>query len=133
MISFKKALDKVITHASILPPVEKNIYQIDSDVLAEDIKAKEDIPLFSNSAMDGFALRAEDTHSVPVAMNVKGCIKAGDSPRIKVGKGETVKIMTGAPLPEGANAVVMVEDTEEKEKKVFEKGERVKIHILPWK
>jgi molybdopterin molybdotransferase len=121
MISFEKALNLVLNHTPSLLPVEKSIYEINSDILAEDIKAKGDLPLFSNSAMDGFALRSEDTHSVPVALKIRGCIKAGDSPRIKVRKGEAVKIMTGAPLPESADAVVMKEDTEEKEKEVLVK------------
>jgi molybdopterin molybdotransferase len=121
MISFEKALNLVLDHTPSLLPVEKTIYEINSDILAEDIKAKGDLPLFSNSAMDGFALRSEDTHSVPVALKIKGCIKAGDSPGIKVNEGEAVKIMTGAPLPESADAVVMKEDTEEKEKEVLVK------------
>jgi molybdopterin molybdotransferase len=132
MINFKEALNLVLSHTPILPVDEKSIYEINSDILAEDIKAKEDLPLFSNSAMDGFALRSEDLKYAPVALKIKGCIKAGDSPGRRVNKGEAMKIMTGAPLPEGADAVVMVEDTEEKEKevlvnKVIEKDENVRL------
>jgi molybdopterin molybdotransferase len=119
MIHFEEALRLVLSNAPILPITEKNNYEINSDILAQDIRAKEDLPLFSNSAMDGFALRSEDTHPVPVDLKIKGCIKAGDSPGIKVGEGEAAKIMTGAPMPEGADAVVMVEDTEEKESQVL--------------
>ncbi len=132
MIHFEETLRLVLSNASILPIAEKNNYEINSDILAQDIRAKEDLPLFSNSAMDGFALRSDDAHSVPVDLKIKGCIKAGDSPGIKVGEGEAVKIMTGAPMPEGADAVIMVEDTEEKErnvqiKKSIKKGENVRI------
>jgi molybdopterin molybdotransferase len=132
MITFKNALDLVLVNTPILPAVLKNVHEIDSDVLAEDIEAKVDLPVFSNSAMDGYALRFEDTHSVPVVLKIKGCIKAGDFPRAIVGKGEAAKIMTGAPLPEGANAVVIVEDTEEKEKTIIvkesvKKGENVRL------
>ncbi|HEB34482.1 MAG TPA: molybdopterin molybdenumtransferase MoeA [Candidatus Aminicenantes bacterium] len=132
MIHFEETLRLVLSNAPILPITEKNNYEINSDILAQDIRAREDLPLFSNSAMDGFALRSEDTHSVPVDLKIKGCIKAGDSPGIKVGEGEAVKIMTGAPMPAGADAVVMVEDTEEKErnvqiKKSIKKGENVRI------
>ncbi|KKM83404.1 hypothetical protein LCGC14_1309780 [marine sediment metagenome] len=132
MIHFEETLRLVLSNAPILPITEKNNYEINSDILAQDIRAREDLPLFSNSAMDGFALRSDDTHSVPVDLKIKGCIKAGDSPRIKVGEGEAVKIMTGAPMPEGADAVIMVEDTEEKErnvqiKKSIKKGENVRI------
>ena len=131
MIHFEEALRLVLSNTPILPITEKNNYEINSDILAQDIRAKEDLPLFSNSAMDGFALRSEDTHPVPVDLKIKGCIKAGDSPGIKVGEGEAVKIMTGVPMPEGADAVVMVEDTEEKERKVLikksiKKGENVR-------
>ena len=132
MITFKEALDLVLVNTPILPAVLKNVHEIDSDVLTEDIKAKVDLPVSSNSAMDGYALCFEDTHSVPVVLRTKGCIKAGDFPRAIVGKGEAAKIMTGAPLPEGANAVVIVEDTEEKEKTVIvkesvKKGENVRL------
>ncbi len=132
MITFEEALDLVLTHAPILPAVWKNVHEIDSGVLAEDIKAKVDLPVFSNSAMDGFALRSEDTHSVPVVLRIRGCIKAGNFPGAKLGKGEAMKIMTGAPLPEGTNAVVMVEDAEERGKTVVvkksvKKGENVRF------
>ena len=131
MIPFEEALNLVLANTPVLPPEEKNNYEINSEILAQDIRAKEDLPLFSNSAMDGFALRSEDTHPVPVDLKIKGCIKAGDSPGIKVGEGEAVKIMTGVPMSEGADAVVMVEDTEEKERKVLikksiKKGENVR-------
>ncbi len=131
MIHFEEALRLVLSNTPILPIIEKNNYEINSDILAQDIRAKEDLPLFSNSAMDGFALRSKDTNSVPVDLKIKGCIKAGDSPGIKVGEGEAVKIMTGAHIPEGADAVVMVEDTEEKGRKVLikksiKKGENVR-------
>lgn len=132
MISFEEALNLILDHTPILPPIEKNISEINSDILAEDIRAKEDLPIFSNSAMDGFALRSEETRHTPVTLEVKGCIKAGDYPRIEVGKGEAVKIMTGAPMPEGADAVVMKEDTEERDEEVLvrksiKKGENVRL------
>lgn len=131
MIHFEEAVRLILSNTPIFPIIEKNNYEINYDVLAEDIRAKEDLPIFSNSAMDGFALRSENTHSVPVDLKIKGCIKAGDSPGIKVGEGEAVKIMTGTPMPEGADAVIMVEDTEEKERKVLikksiKKGENVR-------
>ncbi len=128
MIHFEETLRLILSNAPILPITEKNNYEINSDILAQDIRAKEDLPPFSNSAMDGFALRSEDTYAVPVDLKIKGCIKAGDSPGIKVGEGEAVKIMTGAPMPEGADAVVMVEDTEEKERNL---GFAKNLHLFP--
>ncbi len=132
MIPFEKALNLVIIYTPTLPSYKKDIYEINSEILAENIRAKVDLPAFSNSAMDGFALRAEDTRSVPAPFKIKGCIRAGDTPSVKVGKGEACKIMTGAPLPVGADAVIMVEDTEEDKtevliKKSMKKWENIRL------
>ncbi len=86
-------------------------------VLAEDVIAKSDIPPFANSSMDGYALRAEDVEAAapdhPVRLQVIDDISAGSiSPHV-VGPLQTARIMTGAPLPKGANAVVPVEDTDD--------------------
>jgi len=78
-------------------------------VLAEEIVADRDYPPFPRSARDGFAVRAAD---VPGELRVLGEVRAGEVYRGFVGPGEAVEIMTGAPLPEGADAVVMVEHTE---------------------
>ncbi len=84
-------------------------------VLAEDIQSAIDLPLFDNSTMDGFALRSADTSgasSDPVALQVVGDIQAGANPHIRIGLGEAARIMTGAPLPAGADAVIPSEDTD---------------------
>jgi molybdopterin molybdotransferase len=78
-------------------------------VLAEDIPADRDYPPFPRSARDGFAVRAED---VPGELRVIGEVRAGERFARAIAKGEAVEIMTGAPLPEGADAVVMVEHVE---------------------
>jgi molybdopterin molybdotransferase len=78
-------------------------------ILAEEITADRDYPPFPRSARDGFAIRAED---VPGELRVIGEVRAGDVYTGIVTTGEAVEIMTGAPLPEGADAVVMVEHTE---------------------
>ena len=75
-------------------------------VLAEDIRADRDYPPFHRSMRDGFAVRAADT---PGTLTVIGEVRAGDTFAGVVNAGEAVEIMTGAPLPEGADAVVMVE------------------------
>ncbi|MDP9403018.1 MAG: molybdopterin molybdotransferase MoeA [Actinomycetota bacterium] len=80
-------------------------------VTSVPIQAETDVPPFANSAMDGYAVRAADTVAAPVRLVVVGTIAAGAPPRPGVGAGEAVRIMTGAPLPAGADAVVMVEDT----------------------
>jgi molybdopterin molybdotransferase len=75
-------------------------------VLAEEIVADRDYPPFARSARDGFAIRAAD---IPATLRVVGEVKAGEASGVSVGSGEAVEIMTGAPLPPGADAVVMVE------------------------
>ncbi len=132
MIPFEEALRLISENTHILPAAERDISDLSLEVLAEDVKAQEDIPFFSNSAMDGYALRSEDTRNAPVVLKVKGLIRAGDSSNLEIGKGEAAKIMTGAPLVNGADAVVMVEDTEEQEnkvrvKKLVKKGEHVRL------
>jgi molybdopterin molybdotransferase len=81
-------------------------------VLAETIRAGENVPPFANSAMDGYAVRSADTSGAPVRLRVVDTIMAGDNPTVPVGRGEAARIMTGAPMPPGADAVSMVEHTE---------------------
>lgn len=81
-------------------------------VLAADIKANRDQPPYDVSAMDGFALRSVDMVSLPVTLEVIEDIRAGDMPTKVVEAGQCARIMTGAPIPQGADAVIRVEDTE---------------------
>ncbi len=82
-------------------------------VLAADVVAGEDVPPFANSAVDGFAVRAADLAAAPAELRVVGEVAAGAPPYAGVlGEGEAVRIMTGAPVPDGADAVAMVEDSE---------------------
>jgi len=84
-------------------------------VLAEDVTAETSVPSFEKSAMDGYAVIAEETFGAsptnPALLRLIGESKIGETPRIVVHKGETAAIATGAPVPQGANAVVMVENT----------------------
>jgi molybdenum cofactor synthesis domain-containing protein len=80
-------------------------------VTAEAIVASEAVPAFANTAMDGYAVRAADTAGAPVRLVVVGTVAAGDAPSIELGPGQAVRIMTGAPIPPGCDAVVMVERT----------------------
>ncbi len=77
-------------------------------VLAQDVVAREPVPPFANTGMDGYAVRAGDT---PGRLRVVGDLPAGRAPTTRVGPGEAIRIMTGAPMPDGADAVVMVERT----------------------
>lgn len=91
-------------------------------VLAEDVESVEDIPMHDNSAMDGYALYAEDAAGAseqnPVLLDIVGEIFAGHLPCAGINRGETMKIMTGGALPEGADSVIVVERTEQKGRKV---------------
>jgi molybdenum cofactor synthesis domain-containing protein len=81
--------------------------------LAEAVVAPHDVPPFANSGMDGFAVVAADTVNAPVVLEVLEDVPAGSVPTREVAPGASIRIMTGAPLPGGADAVVMVEETEE--------------------
>jgi molybdopterin molybdotransferase len=81
-------------------------------VLAEDIRANRDQPPYDVSAMDGFALRSADVANAPATLQVIEDIKAGDMPTRTVQAGQCARIMTGAPVPQGADAVIRVEDTQ---------------------
>lgn len=84
-------------------------------VLGEDLISPRAMPPWDNSAMDGFALRAEDTRDAsaetPVTLDVLGTVHAGDTPQVSVRPGGAVRIMTGAPVPEGTTGVIPIERT----------------------
>ncbi len=94
-----------------LPPAVVPLGEALGLVTAADVHATEEVPPFANTAMDGYAVRAADTAGAPVPLRVVGSIPAGGVPEPPVGSGEAVRIMTGAPVPPGADAVVMVERT----------------------
>ena len=85
-------------------------------VLSEDVISTLDIPPFNRSTVDGYAVKAHDTFGAeenqPAILKVSGAVNVGEQPQVGVEKGEAVEIVTGAPIPVGADAVVMVEDTE---------------------
>jgi putative molybdopterin biosynthesis protein len=110
----KRLLEKHL-RAELLGVVEVPLEEALGRVLAEDVEAEIDVPPFDRASMDGYAVRAEDTFGAeedrPITLRVVGKIGAGDSPNVAVEDGEAVEISTGAPIPKGANAVVMVEYT----------------------
>jgi len=81
-------------------------------VLAEDVRANRDQPPYDVSAMDGFAIRSADVANAPAVLEIIEDIKAGDMPSKTVQAGQCARIMTGAPVPQGADAVIRVEDTQ---------------------
>lgn len=117
LISVEKARE-IINSLQVFPKQEslalENAY---GKILAEDIVTEINVPPFSRAVMDGYAVRAEDTYACsetePVKLKLLGNIQAGSDVKFNVSAGEAVEIATGAPIPEGANAVVMVEYSSE--------------------
>lgn len=112
MLPVESALRIILENTPTLAECEVAIPHALGHVLAEDIRADMDMPPFDKSAMDGFAVRSADVRNTPVELEIIEEIPAGKFPTKKITKGKTSRIMTGAPLPEGADAVVMVEHTE---------------------
>ena len=99
-------------------------------ILAYDLESKVDDPPFDNSAMDGYAMRYEDTLHVPSKLKVIGTIQAaGQEDNIVVGKGEAVRIMTGAPMPKGADSILQIELTSQEGDEVVLKQPSMKHFI----
>jgi molybdopterin molybdotransferase len=115
MIDHEEALGLVLAAVKALPAESVLLAEAPGRTLARDIKAREDIPPFTKATMDGYAVRAVDTSLAGTAgaveLEVTEDLPAGRFSRKPVGPGQAVRIMTGAPLPKGADAVVMVEDT----------------------
>jgi molybdenum cofactor synthesis domain-containing protein len=112
MIAIHEAQKTVLDACGVLVPVATPCEQMSGRVLAQDVVAPENVPPFANSAVDGFAVRTADTQTVPTELVVVDTVAAGAEPKIAVGAGQAIRIMTGAPMPQGADAVVMVEDTQ---------------------
>ncbi len=116
MISVEEAQETILSKIRPLGREKVQILEALGRVLAEDIHSPRSIPPWANSAMDGFAVRAEDVKSAtrdrPITLRIVEEIQAGFTARRAIGRGETIRIMTGAPIPEGADAVVLVEETE---------------------
>lgn len=110
-LSVSAAQAIVLQHAASLGVERVKLEASLGRVLAEDVRANRDQPPYDVSAMDGFALRSADLGSPPTPLSVVEEIKAGDKPTQTVGAGQSARIMTGAPVPPGADAVIRVEDT----------------------
>jgi molybdopterin molybdotransferase len=117
----------VIAACPPLAPVVVGLDAAEGRVLAVDVIAAEQVPPFDNSAVDGYAVVASDTAIVPVELVVVGEIAAGATSDHVLRPGEAIRIMTGAPIPSGADAVVMVEETE----RAGERGVTVNASVRP--
>jgi molybdenum cofactor synthesis domain-containing protein len=115
MIPLEEARERIDRDLELLPAVDLSVAEALRLVLAETVSATEAIPPFANTAMDGFAVRAADTvggsEATPVTLPIAATIPAGGVAPRPLEQGEAMRIMTGAPLPEGADAVIMVELT----------------------
>ncbi len=112
MISVDEAFEQVMSGISPLHAEDISVADGLDRVLAEDVASRVTQPPDAMSAMDGYAVRAEDVASVPVTLTQIGESAAGNGYNGKIGPGETVRIFTGAPLPDGADAIIIQEDTD---------------------
>ncbi|UCD98798.1 MAG: molybdopterin molybdotransferase MoeA [Chloroflexota bacterium] len=119
LISVNEALNLLLAKFSSVKTEDMLLEKAAGRVLSRNIKSNVDLPLFTNSSMDGFAVRAEDLHEAkpdnPIELRIVEDIPAGKYPVREVGKKQASRIMTGAPLPNGADTVVPVEDTDQYE------------------
>ena len=138
-VSFREARSIVEQHAALLTAVEPEPVELlnaRGRVLAEDIASDRDLPPFARATRDGFALRAADLAQLPARLKVVGEIRAGADASVVAAcalkSGEAVEIMTGAPAPPGADAIVMVEYTRrEGAHVVVERGANAGDNIVP--
>jgi len=118
VISVERALEITLataaekTSSDRMPPELVSLEASLGRILLENIVADSDYPRFDKAIRDGFAVHFEDTVALPAVLEVQGVSRAGQRADVVVARGVCCEIMTGAPLPEGANAVVMVEHTE---------------------
>jgi molybdopterin molybdotransferase len=117
MLPVEDALQRILDLCDVLPAETKPISDALGQLLADDVVAPFDIPPLDNTAMDGYAVQAADTQAAsddhPIDLNVIGELAAGYLYEGAVGPGQAVRIMTGAPLPDGADAIVPFEETDE--------------------
>lgn len=124
LLSADEARSWVVEHCLPAPVVDVPLSDALGCVLAESVTSTEAVPPFANTAMDGYAVRSADTTAAPLDLRVIGTIPAGAEPNITVVAGTAVRIMTGAPMPDGADAVVPIEQV------VRESPEATTIRIM---
>lgn len=130
MITFEEALRIVLDHSRSIGTERVLLQDSLGRVLAEDVFSDINMPPFNRSAVDGFACRRED---LPGPLEVLETVRAGTFPEKKVDAGQCTRIMTGAPVPDGADCVIMVEDTEESGLGLIKfTGEKTKTNISPF-
>jgi molybdopterin molybdotransferase len=125
MISVEEALEKILSYVDVLEAEDELLLDSLGRVLGEDVRSTINIPPLDNTAMDGYAVQAESTKgasaSSPQILRVIGEVAAGYITKEEVAPGTAIRIMTGAPIPKGADAVVQFEDTDEEARKAAKK------------
>lgn len=133
MISVEEALERILSYVSLLEPEDSPLLDALGQVIADDVRSGMDIPPLDNTAMDGYAVRAADTagasENSPVALRVAGELAAGYVYEGEVAAGEAVRIMTGAPMPRGADSIVPFEETDEPEGRSFGSFSKPRSHV----
>ncbi|MBP1450094.1 MAG: molybdopterin biosynthesis protein, partial [Thermoproteus sp.] len=118
LISLDEAVEALAARAKPLGTEEVGLLEAYGRVLAEDVYSQVDVPPFDRSTVDGYAVVSADvagaSELAPAALRLKGRIETGQFPEFELGPGEAVEVATGAPVPRGADAVVMVEYTAER-------------------
>ena len=119
VLTVAQARERILERIAVLDAEEIPLRAARGRVLAEDVRSVRDVPPFANSAMDGYAVRAVDVRQAsaaqPVQLHVLGEIRAGAAPPAAVKPHTALRIMTGAMIPEGSDAVVRIEDTAERD------------------
>lgn len=118
LLPVEEVRSRVLSAVPLMPAEEVGYLESLGRVLADPVTAAEDVPPFPNSAMDGYAVRSDDVSEPGAVLEVVGEVGAGAVAAVPVGEGQAIRIMTGAPMPDGADTVVRVEDTEEEAGKV---------------
>ena len=115
MLQLEEAVTRILDVIPAPQPEKIPLAESYGRIAARDLAAPLDLPVFDNSSMDGYAVRSGDlataSEKTPVPLRLIGRLAAGDAPQLKVNSGECVRVFTGSPIPEGADAVVMQEDT----------------------
>ena len=136
MLSVEDALSKILDAFSVLEPVSSRVTDSLGMVISRDILSDIDIPPTDNSAMDGYAVQSKDIENAtvhsPVFLDVISTLAAGDIASVSIGSGTSIRIMTGAPIPEGADAVVPFEETTEMDQEISDSKREIGIkHYVP--
>ncbi|GAG71525.1 unnamed protein product, partial [marine sediment metagenome] len=130
MIGVEQALNKILNYVHVLEDEQSPILDCLGQVLAEDVYSSINVPPLDNSAMDGYAVQSRDTRGAsresPRFLRVIDTVSAGSIAECEVEPGTAVRIMTGAPIPKGADSVVIFEDTDETQRQ----GASTEIGIL---